>query len=375
MERLLIMVNSLYGGGAERILQTIVSHIDYEKYDVTLYSLHEEELDRQLYKGPFHYRYVFRRGNGFFRKLKGWIFNHCSAKIFYRLYIRGRFDTEVAFIEGESTKIISGSTNARSRKLAWVHIDLKNNPWTDFLFRDSTEEAAHYDRFDQILCVSDDVRQAFLEKYGIDSEKVRTQYNPVDRDSILSKAQEPCGLPPKKRLRMVAVGRLVEQKGFDRLLRIVKRLNQDGYEFELFILGEGQERTALARFIDENRLSQQVSLLGFQENPYCFMAASDLLVCSSRAEGFSTVVTEAVVLGMPVVSTDCAGVRELFGDAECGVITENNEDALYEALKKVLSDSGCLDRYRQAALKRGGCFSLEESMKQLDQLFSKDANL
>lgn len=371
MERLLIMVNSLYGGGAERILQTIVSHIDYEKYDVTLYSLHEEELDRQIYKGPFHYRYVFQQGDGFFRKLKGWIFNHCSAKLFYRLYIRGRFDTEVAFIEGESTKIISGSTNTRSRKLAWVHIDLKNNPWTDFLFRDSTEEAAHYDRFDQILCVSDDVRRAFLEKYGIDGGKVFTQYNPVDRESILRKAQEPSGLLPKKRLRMVAVGRLVEQKGFDRLLRIVKRLKQDGYEFELLILGEGQERTALERFINENGLSKQVSLLGFQENPYCFMVASDLLVCSSRAEGFSTVVTEAVVLGMPVVSTDCAGVRELFGDAECGVITENDEDALYEALKEVLSDAACLDRYRQAAMKRGECFSLQESMKQLEHLFSK----
>jgi hypothetical protein len=72
---------------------------------------------------------------------------------------------EVAFIEGESTKIIAGSPNKKSRKIAWVHVDLEANPWTDFLYKNKQDESSHYQKFDNIVCVSDGVKQAFARKY------------------------------------------------------------------------------------------------------------------------------------------------------------------------------------------------------------------
>lgn len=379
MKRLMFMTNSLYGGGAEKVLQTLLKNIDYDKYDVTLYSLHREKIDPFLYPKEVHYKVVFDTYSGksvflkgiwgIFSKVRGKIFCMFPSGLFYAFFIHGNYDVEIAFIEGESTKIVSGSINRHSRKLAWVHIDLQSNPWTSFLYRNDADERKCYQKYDQILCVSDSVRKAFIEKYEINPCVVKTQYNPVDRKEILGLAKESCRLPDKTKFRMIAVGRLVKQKGFDRLLRIVLRLKQNGQDFELYILGEGEERGALEDYIILHKLENTVFLLGFQKNPYSYMKMCDLLVCSSRAEGFSTVISEGVVLGLPIVSTDCAGVKELFGNFECGVITENSEEALYQALYQVLNSRENLEKYRQGALKRGEYFSIEKTMKELEELF------
>lgn len=369
MKKLMIMTNGLYGGGAEKILQTIIGNIDYTKYDVTLYSLHKESIDHTQYKGAFRYRYIFSGKNDIVDKIKGWIFNHCPASVFYTFFVSGKYDIEIAFIEGESTKIISGSTNRKSQKLAWVHIDLMNNPWTEFLYANREDEEAHYRKFDKVLCVSEGVRFAFSEKFDIESKKVIIQYNPVDCKRILTLAQEKCDLSDKKSFRMIAVGRLVNQKGFDRLLRVANRLRNEGYTYELIILGDGQEREELQEYIDRNKLNEYVFLLGYKENPYCYMNNCDLIVCSSRAEGYSTVLTEGAILGLPIVSTECAGIKELFGGIECGKIVENEEDALYLALARILDDSSCLAEYKKNVLMRAKAFSLEKRMKELNELF------
>ena len=380
MKKIMLMTNTLYGGGAEKVLQTIVSNLDRSKYDVTLYSMHREELDTSLYRGALTYRAVFDsyRGHsksaallhGLYAKVRGKLFTLLPSAVFYRLFIRGTYDVEVAFIEGESTKIVSGSPNRQSRKLAWVHIDLQANPWTAFLYGGDTDEAAHYRRFDKVLCVSDSVRQAFLEKFALPAQKVETQYNPIDRQAILHLAEDAVDLGEKKCLRMISVGRLVPQKGFDRLLRCADRLHKEGFDFELYILGEGGDRTMLEQLVQEAGLEDRVFLPGFQSNPYAWMKQCDLMVCSSRSEGFSTVVTEGVVLGLPVVSTDCAGVRELFGEANCGVITENEEQALYEALRQVLAEMDCLREYAAESRARSSYFSLHAAMDRLDTLFT-----
>lgn len=379
MKKVLFMINGLYGGGAEKVFHTFINHLDSEKYELTVYTMHPEKWEDCLsYNGKLTYKTVFERSDcktafgrmlsDVFAKIKGKLFDILPAKWFYRFFIREKADVEVAFIEGESTKIISGSTNKNSKKYAWIHIDLEKNPWTDFLFHSAEDEKAHYLAFDKILCVSDSVREAFIRKYRFDGSLVATQYNPIDREDILSKSKEKTPLPKSDRLRMITVGRLVEQKGYDRLVRIADRLKKDGFDFEILILGEGAQRPELEKMIRDFSLEKNVMLLGFQSNPYCYMKESDLFVCSSRSEGFSTVVSEAIVLGLPVVSTDCAGVRELFGDYDCGKITENEEDALYQALFETLSHPGRLKEYAAESEKRGEHFSLEKTMKEIEEL-------
>ena len=170
------MVNSLYGGGAEKVLQTILGNIDYTKYDVTLYSMHRESISPEYYPESIHYKVVFDNYCGKYQigkiiyqikaKIKGKCFQWLPSSLFYRLFFHEKFDVEIAFIEGESTKIISGSTNKKSKKIAWVHIDLVANPWTEFLYKSNNDERNHYMHFDNICCVSNKVKEAFLKKFG-----------------------------------------------------------------------------------------------------------------------------------------------------------------------------------------------------------------
>ena len=170
------MTNTLYGGGAEKVLQTILNNLNRQKYDITVYSMHDEIIRPECYPSGIKYKAVFsdyhghsiigKRIHSILGKIKGKLFLIAPSWLFYLLYVHEKYDVEVAFIEGESTKIIAGSTNKNSKKIAWVHIDLIANPWTDFLYKNIEDERNHYQKFDKIVCVSEHTRQAFLEKYG-----------------------------------------------------------------------------------------------------------------------------------------------------------------------------------------------------------------
>lgn len=375
MKKVMFMTNSLSGGGAEKVLQTLLLNLDYDAYDVTLYSMHRENISELGYPAKVNYKVVFDHRTtkhvtsqciwNIAEKIKVKLFCVLPSKLFYRMFFREKYDIEIAFIEGESTKIISGSTNKKSKKYAWVHIDLGQNHWTSFLYKNLKDERKHYASFDRIFCVSESVRSAFLQKYDIENNKVAVQYNPIDRGEILKKAEVPGNVQKKTALRIIAVGRLVHQKGFDRLIKIAAKLRADGFEFEILILGEGDERSALESLISQLGLQKIVHLMGFQKNPYSIMSTGDMLVCSSRSEGFSTVVTEGVILGLPVISTDCAGIHELFGSSNCGMIVDNNSDALYGALKYVLNEPSLLNEFHEAAVKRGEFFSLGNTMRDI----------
>ena len=113
-------------------------------------------------------------------------------------------------------------------------------------------------------------------------------------------------------------------------------------------------------------MREDVRLPGFLANPYPLVASADLFVCPSRAEGYSTAVTESLILGVPVLATECAGMRELVGAHCCGIITDNNERAFYLGLKSLLENKAQLPRMREAARLRGNDFSLERSVQAIE---------
>ena len=177
MKRIMFMTNSMYGGGAEKVLQTLLHNLDRTKYEITVYSMHDEEIRPECYPTDVTYKVVFGGYHGksavgkqlhsIMGKIKGKLFLTAPSWLFYLLYFHEKYDVEVAFIEGEAAKIISGSTNKNSRKIAWVHMDLQENPWTDFLYKSVEDESEHYQKFDRIVCVSEGVREAFLDKYEV----------------------------------------------------------------------------------------------------------------------------------------------------------------------------------------------------------------
>lgn len=184
--KLCFFVNSLYGGGAEKVMQTMLGHLDYNKFDVTLYSIHQEKLN-DLYPSNITYKYVY--GNGRVGNyIKSFVYTHFSPSLFYRLFIKGEYDVEVAFIEGYATRIVSGSTNEKSRKIAWIHTDLKNNHWTKIAYKSMAEECECYQQFDDVVSVSETVRKSAKDLFP----KIKHSlclYNPIDSKEIILKSR------------------------------------------------------------------------------------------------------------------------------------------------------------------------------------------
>lgn len=355
MLKILFFIETLGGGGAEKVLIDLVNHMDQSKFDITVETLWPAEAKNRLAEG-IRYRSVYksrRRINQYRMRLES------ALGLTYRLHMKDDYDIEVAYLECGTTKILSSSTNKRAAKIAWVHCDLAiqmANNLDGFVKKAATQ----YKKFDKVVCVSEDVLNSFRRLFG-STPPACVLHNTVDDKKIKECAELP--LPRdavKSRTTVVTLGRLTYQKAYDRLLEAHRQHVNDGLKYDLWILGEGEERTKLEAFVKENDLQDTVRFFGFQSNPYPFIKAADLLVCSSRYEGFSTFVTEGLLLGKPIVTTDCTGMRELLGDSEYGFVVENSTEGLYSGISYCLSGPNVLAYYSQKAMMRGTLFSAEK---------------
>lgn len=374
-KKVLFVIESLSGGGAEKVLTVLLKHIDKTRFDVTLCTVVEigvymDEVkkyvsctsilgnpNRKTFLGKIWYRFKYKC-----------VYNWLPLKWVYRLFIPQGNDVEVAFVEGFATKLMAASSNRQAKKLAWVHTDLINNHWIESIYQNITEERLSYQKYDQIIGVSKQVTNSVQKLYHL--KNVITCYNPIESDVILKWAGENLSLPSKKEsLRLVSVGRFVPQKAFDRLLRVVNRLYKEGFSLELWLLGDGEQRPLLEQYIRDENLEGIVTLWGFQTNPYPYLQHSDLFVCSSVSEGYSTAVTEALIIGLPVVTTACSGMDELLDNGTYGTVTENDEGALYEGVKRCFTQSDLLNTYKEQAIHYKDRVTLKQQMSHIEELF------
>lgn len=377
---LLFVIESLSGGGAEKVLVTLLRHLNYSKFAVTLCCIvnkgeHIKHIDPRV-------RYTYLLPNPeHLSKWQKWcykikyqlVYKYLPLRWVYEWCIPQGADVEIAFVEGFTTKLLAHSTNRKAQKLAWLHTDLEKNHWTKIVYRNVEDEEKAYLKYNKIVTVSDAAKDAFKREFPKINVPLHTLYNPIDSIEInrLSVQPIPVTLPVKKNIRFVSVGRLTVQKAYNRLLRIIYRLQNEGVLMELWLLGEGEERKELEELIKQYHLEETVTLWGFQSNPYMYMAQCDSFVCSSICEGYSTAVTEAIILGLPVITTDCAGMSELLKDGEYGLITENSEEALYKGIKKFLDNPDLLTYYKGKARERGMDFSLEALITPIERLLEK----
>ena len=156
---------------------------------------------------------------------------------------------------------------------------------------------------------------------------------------------EECHFPTND-FNIISVGRLHPQKAYLRMMEVCRRLNEDNLKYDLYILGDGEEKALIEKKINDYNLSN-VHLLGYDSNPYKYMKNADLYLMCSIYESAPTVVYEALtVKGVPILATSVAGIREQLGDNEYGIIVDNSEDGLYEKIKEVLNNKEILNKYR-----------------------------
>lgn len=375
MKKIIFLIPNLNGGGAEKILLDTVKNLDKKKYSIEIKCIFNKGLLIGDIPDDVEYSYIFdwfKEENLFTKILLSLILRILKiipADILYLLFIKKQYDLEIAFLEGISTKIISGSYNV-SKKIAWVHIDPLKLHYSKKAYINTNSEKRAYQSFDKICCVSSDVKKSLDYLYDTCSKSI-VQLNvlndqQVKRDSL--KEIEEFRFE-NNNFNIISVGRLMPQKNFQMLLKVVNDLIKENFKINLYILGEGFEREKLEKYIDENNLKDNIKLLGFISNPYPYINKSDLFICSSITEGFSTVVSESIVLGVPVLTTDCAGMRDILNESEYGLIVENNENGLKKGLVKILTDNEFYMLLKDKANERSAFFDKNKRIKELEYLF------
>ena len=362
MKKILFFIRDLGPGGAEKVLVNLANHMDQSQFDVTVMTLCDEGVNRQFLAPHIKYRYCFKklfRGNSYALAV-------FSPQLLHKWFIKEKYDIEVAYLEGPSARIISGCPDDGTKTVCWIHTQFQTKNRAVKGFRSMAESGRCYSRFDKIIGVSNNVKGSMLEMYP-HLKDMWVLYNTNETNLIRHKAEEPAELDTKS-IKLVTVGRLIPIKGFDRLLRVHNRLKDD-YDIHTYILGVGAEQAALEKYVADNGLQDQVTFLGYQTNPYKYVSKCDLFICSSHTEGFSTAATEALIVGTPVCTVEVSGMKEMLGENnEYGIVTDNNEDALYEGIKKLLDDPALLAHYKKQAQLRGHDFSTENTVKAVEDM-------
>lgn len=274
-------------------------------------------------------------------------------KLLYKIIFRKKYDVEIGFCMALPIKIVAASTNKSCKRYAWVHG-----------YDTGLTLEKCYEQMDKVVCVSKCNADRFVKETN---GRIPTEYcyNLVDDEKVRRMSEENVEVPQKDGLTFVGVGRLEYGKGFLRLIKIVGELKKAGYKLNLWIIGDGEQRKELEKAMKEFDVEEEVKLLGAQSNPHAYTSKADVLVCSSYSEGYSTVCTEAIMLGVPVLTTCVSGGQEIIEDSEAGLLVGMEDEDLYNGMKQILDNPEQVEKWKETLLTTRDRFSYRERAKKV----------
>lgn len=374
MKKILFVIQTLGGGGAEKVLINLLDNINYNKYKVDVLVVSDEGVYKNKINPNVEKIAIFKGTdnikNGIHRNI---------YKIYRRIYMKliqkkpsiarkviknKEYDIEVSFLEGLGAVIVAGGNC--TKKIGWIHTDLSK--YDSIISKEELEKS--YDKMDKIIFVSEESKKGFLktfEKFKNRDELLEVIYNPIDEDEIKRKSKEHVDYE-KEDITLIAVGRLIKSKRIDRLVRIHKRLLDNGIKNEFVILGEGQEKKQLENLIRELNVSDTFKLVGFTDNPYKWINMADIYVMSSEYEGLPLVIAEAMTLNKPIVSTSVTGPNEMLHFGEYGLLVKNDDEDLYNGIKKMILDEKLRNEYVEALKCKKSEFDKNEIIRKIEYM-------
>ncbi len=358
--RVLFLTVNLGCGGAEKVLVNLANELAGRGHDITIRSVIDQGENKNRISPSVKYEFVFHK---YFRGVN-YLYKLPSA-IIYRIICNGKYDIVIPYLHGMLTRVVSYAP-IDQKTMAWLHTDMRKSIFMNTLVREKKVEEC-FKNYNRIVAVADSVKDSFIETTGI-KDNVITLYNTFDVDEIIEKSKEQCdGF--QNTIKLVSIGKLEKVKGYERLLVAFNNLvHNDNLNLSLVIVGEGSERKSLETYVQKNKLQDRVAFPGYDANPYKYLSISDLFICSSYSEGFSSVVAESLILGVPVVSTDVSGAKELLGDSEYGIIVGNSEQGIYDGIKKALSE---LHTLSEKAKQRGKKFSVDQTVGAVERVMEE----
>lgn len=370
MSKIAIIIDSLYCGGAERDLVTLLSMLDYSKTEIDLLlvkrgGMFEELLPPQigvcdaLDQSPFAtdrlslvivnaltshsaerllarlslsvgQRFSLKRVHGAQR------FWQCMGHLIEERSTA--YDVAVAFSQGFPTYYVAQKIKAR-KKIAVVNVDYIAAGYS------RAHDFEHYDKFDTIVADSNKVKEIMQSTYPEFREKLHVIHHILDaalleRLALTGETFE----DGFEGIRLLTIGRLVVQKGYDIALKACHNLKQNGLNVRWYVLGEGHLRRQIEQDIKKYQLQGCFVLLGAKLNPYPYLKDCDLYVQTSRFEGFGIALAEARMLNKPIVTTNFDVVHEQVENERNGLIVEMDPDSVCGGIIRLIRNQSEAER-------------------------------
>ena len=363
------------GGGAEKVLTTLVNNLDSEKYDTSIfeivrYDVKQEPLNKNIRLLPPLYHCNDRdykvKVLDYILEQKPEIIRAMNNSDVYDVIITWNYQLPSFMLPAFPDK----------KTIAWFHgaiddLDISDN-LTAVKHRYNLQKNA-WGFADKVVTISRKSLQSLETVFPEYMHKAQIIHNAFDVKISKIKASEKiediyenCYLPI-----IVCAGRLDKNKNFSLLVKTVAKLKTENLKCVLFIIGEGPEREPLVRLAAESDITDSVFFLGYKQNPLPYIGRAQLLCVSSIAEGFPTVVLEAMALGKPFVTTPVAGASEELADnGQCGLVADWNVDDYVEKIKVLLTDKALYDRMSENCIKKIKEFSVENTVLQFDNLIA-----
>lgn len=364
MKKILFVIDSLACAGAEKSLITLFSLIDYSKYEVDLQLFsYGGELEDLLPKEvkllePFNYtnftalslkkaiqdgifrlklRYLFSRLKFSFILRKGKYDNRAKARLFWEINkncieeSKKEYDIAISYAQGVPTFYVADRVRAK-RKFAWVNVSYQ----LEGVEKEYQREK--YKKFNKIVLVSDSAKDIFEEVYPEFKEKFEVIYD-INNPKIMEEMSKfGDKLPDKNEIKLLTIGRLANQKGYDIALEACKILKDKGIKFKWYALGKGPLKEELEQKIDELGLKEHFILLGVTPNPYGYIKSADIYVQTSRFEGFGLAIAEARILNVPVVTTEFDAVYNQMVQRKNGIVTQMNAQSVADGIMELIEN-------------------------------------
>ena len=372
-KKIAFYIESMVVGGAEKVLIDYVNNLNPNLYEVTVIALFKKSVYNDYvfqfeegFNPNVNYRYLINNENTIWYRIFNFLYSKLNHRLFYRWLVGEKFDIEIAFYEGWPTEFVSCSDN-NSVKIAWLHTQ-QERLYAHVSRERKAELHIIYKQFDKIISVSDAVGQSFSSLFA-DMFTV-TIYNPFNLDLIREKANQSVDYNPEEGVvNFLTVGRFIEVKGYQRLIKAMSICRDEGFVFTLTMIGDGELLNKLQELVIEFHLEEQIAILGHRSNPYPYMKKANCLICSSYAEGFGNVIVESLAVRTPVISTDCGGPFEIVNKSAGGIVCENTDLDLLEKIRSVLRNPGIFMDIKKNMNSMDDLFSVSNAICELEKVF------
>lgn len=362
-KRLLFVIDSLPCAGAEKSLVTLLSRLDYEKYEVDLqlfaygWTLDELVPKQVNFLPPLTYTQYSNQSLKEMivkcRSLKQ--LKMIGARLKYSLLIRkGQltnaqiarlywesigpvieenqkvYDVAISYAQGIPTFYVADKVKAK-KKYAWVNVSYTLND------QDQAFQKVYYNCYDHIVAVSESAEEIFLQSFPEFKSRMKIIYDLNDYEMIKKMSQlEPEFKLDSEHLKLLTIGRLDHQKGYDIALEACRILKERGIKFTWYVLGKGSLYDEIMQTIKAYHLEEEFVLLGITANPYPIIEQCDIYVQTSKFEGYGLAIAEARMLNKPVVTTCFDAVYNQMIQEKNGLVTDMNGASIADGIERLI---------------------------------------